>query len=82
VWCEMGINIEEMVSNAERLMLKRRAVQPGDVIAIVAGTRTASGSTNFMRLHVVGTGEVHALGHVERRRIQRLQPVSGGRKKK
>lgn len=82
VWSEVGINAEEMVSNAERLMLKRHAVQPGDVIAIVAGTRTASGSTNFMRLHVVGTGEAHEPGHVERRGVPRLQPLSGGRKKK
>lgn len=82
VWCEMDINTEEMVSTAERLMLKRHAVQPGDVIAIVAGTRTTSGSTNFMRLHVVGTGEGQELGHVERRRIARLQPLSEGRKRK
>ena len=76
VWCDMGINTEEMVSNAERLMSKHRAVQAGDVIAIVAGTRTASGSTNFMRLHVVGTGEVHELGHPERRRVERLRPAA------
>jgi pyruvate kinase len=81
VWCEMGINTEEMVSNAERLMLKHHAVQPGDVIAIVAGTRTASGSTNFMRLHVVGTGELHELGHPERRRVPRLKPLSGSKKR-
>ncbi len=29
-------------------------VRSRDVIAIVAGTRTKSGSTNFMRLHVLG----------------------------
>jgi pyruvate kinase len=45
---------EEMVVNAERLMLQSHAVQPGDVMAIVAGTSTTTGSTNFMRLHVVG----------------------------
>jgi pyruvate kinase len=75
VWCDMGINTEEMVSTAERMMLKQHAVQPGDVIAIVAGTRTASGSTNFMRLHVVGAGELHELGSPERRRVERLRPA-------
>ena len=80
VWCDMGINTEEMVSTAERMMLKQHAVQPGDVIAIVAGTRTASGSTNFMRLHVVGAGEVHELGRPERRREERLRPA--GRRSK
>jgi len=44
-----------MVANAERLMPKNAAAQPGDVIAVVAGTRTTTGSTNFMRLHVVGS---------------------------
>lgn len=82
VWCETGINTEQMVSTAECLMLKRHAVQAGDVMAIVAGTGTASGSTNFMRLHVVGAGEVHEFGHVERRKRPRLQPVNGGKKKK
>jgi len=56
-WCAVMHNIEDMVSNAERMVLKQNAVQPGDVIAIVAGTRTSTGSTNFLRLHVVGSGE-------------------------
>lgn len=55
--CQAATSTEDMVLKAERLMLKRHAVQPGDVIAIVAGTRTTTGSTNFMRLHVVGAGE-------------------------
>jgi pyruvate kinase len=50
-------NIEGLVSNAEKTMLRLRAVKPGDVIAIVAGTRTSTGSTNFLRLHVVGAVE-------------------------
>ncbi|HEY6305069.1 MAG TPA: pyruvate kinase [Candidatus Angelobacter sp.] len=48
---------EDMVVKAERLMLKSQAVEHGDVIAIVAGTGTTTGSTNFLRLHVVGAGE-------------------------
>jgi pyruvate kinase len=54
VRCEATVNSEDMVSKAERLMLKRHAVAPGDVIAVVAGTGSTTGSTNFMRLHVVG----------------------------
>jgi pyruvate kinase len=57
VHCSMDISTEDMVSHAEKDLLKRRAVQDADVMAIVAGTRTSSGSTNFLRLHVVGTGE-------------------------
>ena len=51
------VSSEDMVLKAERLLLRRRAVAPGDVIAIVAGTSSTTGSTNFMRLHVVGAGE-------------------------
>ena len=55
--CEIDHRTEDMVIKAEKLLLRRQAVQSNDVIAIVAGTRGASGSTNFMRLHVVGVAE-------------------------
>jgi len=51
-------------------------VHPGDIIAVVAGTRSSSGSTNFLRLHVVGTGEHHAPVREERRKVPRMKPVS------
>jgi pyruvate kinase len=47
-----------MVANAEQHMLKSHAAEPGHVIAIVAGTSTTTGSTNFMRLHVVGGSQI------------------------
>ena len=43
-----------MVDCAESLLEKHGYVRPREVIAIVAGTRTKSGSTNFLRLHVMG----------------------------
>jgi len=58
ILCKTAISAEEMVVNAERLMLRSHAVQPGDIIAIVAGTGTTTGSTNFMRLHMVGGGRI------------------------
>jgi pyruvate kinase len=45
-----------MVSMAERDLLRRGRVSEGDVIGVVAGTKMSSGSTNFMRLHVVNLG--------------------------
>jgi pyruvate kinase len=45
---------DDMVRAAETALLARGAVKSGDVIGVVAGTQLASGSTNFMRLHVVG----------------------------
>lgn len=84
--CQIGRDTQEMVTNAETLLMKRHAVQPGDVMAIVAGTRTTSGSTNFMRLHVVGAGEGHdniQPEHLpERRRVPRTKPLSEGKKRK
>ena len=53
VKCPTPRSAEDMVREAERELLSRGAVKPGDVIAVAAGTRMASGSTNFLRLHVV-----------------------------
>jgi pyruvate kinase len=44
---------EHMVSVAEQDLLRAGRIKPGDVLGVVAGTRLASGSTNFMRLHSV-----------------------------
>ena len=64
---------EEMVSSAESELLRRGVVASGDVIGVVAGTQMASGSTNFMRLHVVGARDEG--GPLERRRVPRIRPV-------
>ena len=52
--CPPAKSSTEMVRVAERELLERRAVSPGDVIAVVAGTRSTSGSTNLLRLHTIG----------------------------
>ncbi len=44
---------EAMVDNTEKFLLKTGVVQAGDVVGIVAGTQSTSGSTNFIRLHRV-----------------------------
>ena len=51
---------EDMVITAERELLRRGRVSVGDVLGVVAGTQMASGSTNFMRLHVVTEPETEA----------------------
>jgi pyruvate kinase len=45
---------EAMVECAESLLEEGGHVKTREVIAIVAGTRTKSGSTNFLRLHAMG----------------------------
>jgi pyruvate kinase len=54
---ERALNSEEMLSTAEQELLRTGRVNPGEVLGVVAGTQMSSGSTNFMRLHVVGGTE-------------------------
>jgi pyruvate kinase len=59
---------EDMVSVAEQELLRRGCVKPGDVLGVVAGTQMASGSTNFMRLHVVTEDEARKVSRRTKRR--------------
>jgi pyruvate kinase len=52
--CPKVNTTEALVDCAETLLEKGGYVHAREVIAIVAGTRTKSGSTNFMRLHSMG----------------------------
>jgi pyruvate kinase len=52
--CPKVNSTEALVDVAESLLEQGGYVHPREVIAIVAGTRTKSGSTNFLRLHVLG----------------------------
>jgi pyruvate kinase len=54
VQCTKLNTTEAMVETADHMLRKNNFVKAKDVIAIVAGTRTKSGSTNFLRLHVIG----------------------------
>jgi len=48
-----ALSSEEMLATAEQELLRAGRVKPGHVLGVVAGTQMSSGSTNFMRLHVV-----------------------------
>jgi pyruvate kinase len=48
-----ALHAEEMLSTAEQELLRAGRVKSGDILGVVAGTQMSSGSTNFMRLHVV-----------------------------
>jgi pyruvate kinase len=52
--CPKVNSTEALVNLAENLLKQGGYVRNREVIAIVAGTRTKSGSTNFLRLHVMG----------------------------
>jgi pyruvate kinase len=62
--CSKVHTTEAMVELAETLLEQNHYAQRGDVVALIAGTGTKSGSTNFLRLHKLGdriqhTSSVH-----------------------
>jgi pyruvate kinase len=71
---DQALTAEEMLYAAEQELLRRGRVKAGDVVGVVAGTQMASGSTNFMRLHLVTAEE-------ERGRFRRKgRRKAGGRR--
>jgi pyruvate kinase len=65
---DQALTAEEMLSAAEQELLRRGRVKTGDVLGVVAGTQMASGSTNFMRLHLVTSEEEQGIFRPKRRR--------------
>jgi pyruvate kinase len=45
---------DKLVGMSEDLLERHGHVHRGQIVGIVAGTRTKSGATNFMRLHMIG----------------------------
>jgi len=54
ILCTRFRDTDKLVEMAETLLQELGYVQKRQVVGIVAGTRTLSGATNFMRLHMVG----------------------------
>jgi pyruvate kinase len=63
VHCRQAHSPQEMVTLAERDLVRRGLLKPKDVLGIVVGTRQASGSTNLMHLHVVTEQEAERIVH-------------------
>lgn len=57
---EPARSAEDMLLAAEQELLRQGRIRVGDVLGVVAGTQMASGSTNFMRLHLVTREEAEA----------------------
>ena len=58
IQCDKFNNTDVLVTMAEEILEKAGHVRAREVLGIVAGTRTKSGATNFMRLHMVGDHDV------------------------
>ena len=54
ILCNRFRDTDKLVNMAEEILEQHGFVQQRQVVGIVAGTRTNSGATNFMRLHMVG----------------------------
>ena len=54
ILCQHARDTDKLVGMAEDILQKEDFVHRGQVVGIVAGTRTKSGATNFMRLHMIG----------------------------
>jgi pyruvate kinase len=52
--CERFRDTDKLVEMAEDILEAQGHVHERQIVGIVAGTRTKSGATNFMRLHMVG----------------------------
>jgi pyruvate kinase len=57
-----ALNSEEMLTTAEQELLRTGRTKAGDILGVVAGTQMSSGSTNFMRLHVVKGAQEAEIG--------------------
>ena len=68
---DQALTAEEMLLAAEQELLRRGRVKTGDVLGVVAGTQMASGSTNFMRLHLVTAEEERGISRRKVRRTSR-----------
>ena len=73
---------EALVELAENLLEQYGYVRSREVIAIVAGTRTKSGSTNFLRLHVMGEQNLEGVRFFAPPEEQAAPPGAGEGKNK
>jgi pyruvate kinase len=54
ILCAHARDTDRLVTIAEEILEQQAGVLRGQIVGIVAGTRTHTGSTNFMRLHTIG----------------------------
>ena len=58
ILCTRFRDTDKLVNMAEEVLESHGYVQRSQIVGIVAGTRTRSGATNFMRLHMIGDREL------------------------
>jgi hypothetical protein len=76
---QQALTAEEMLYAAEQELVRRGRVKTGDVLGVVAGTQMASGSTNFMRLHLVTAEEERGISGRKQRVKKKGKGATSGR---
>ncbi|MGZ4813938.1 MAG: pyruvate kinase [Terriglobales bacterium] len=76
ILCDIAPTAEDMVRGAEEELSNFGVVKNGDVMGVISGTIGASGSTNIMRLHTVGTDNISGDLSSDRRKTPRQEPPS------
>jgi pyruvate kinase len=61
VLCDRFHDTDKLVEMAEDILEAQGHVHQRQIVGIVAGTRTKSGATNFMRLHMVGDRDTDSI---------------------
>jgi pyruvate kinase len=57
ILCDRFNDTDKLVHMTEKILAGLGFVRQNQVVGIVAGTRTLSGATNFMRLHMIGDAQ-------------------------
>jgi pyruvate kinase len=58
ILCGRFHDTDALVNMAEEILESHGRVRERQIVGIVAGTRTRSGATNFMRLHMIGDRDI------------------------
>ncbi len=66
ILCARFRDTDKLVNMAEEILESEGYVQRRQVMGIVAGTRTKSGATNFMRLHMIGDRDAEPAAKVKK----------------
>ena len=71
ILCDRFKDTDKLVEMAETILESRGFVKQRQVFGIVAGTRTRSGATNFMRLHMVGDRDLDKAKSTEKKKAKK-----------
>jgi pyruvate kinase len=80
ILCAHARDTDKLVTMAEELLEEHGYVQPSQIVGIVAGTRTRSGATNFMRLHMIGDRELESRSKRRSTRARSAAKKAAGKK--